>query len=50
MSEVGIDSKKVDKCIENSYFRGGLNQPVTDNRLLSEDRRWSQQLGIILHP
>ena len=38
---LGIDSKKVNLCVENSYEKAGKNQKETGNRLLAEDRKIS---------
>jgi hypothetical protein len=36
--------------VANSKTRAGAGQKDTENTLLAEDRRWAQELGIILHP
>lgn len=48
MKDIGIDIEQVSNCYLNSYVKNAGK--VVDNKILKEDREWSQRLGIILHP
>ena len=49
MKKVGISSEKVEKCIRASFVSTETGT-ITDNSLLREDRKWSSQLGVFMHP
>lgn len=49
MKKVGVNSESVDKCVRASFVTSEEGQ-VTDNKLLREDRKWSDQLGVFMHP
>lgn len=49
LKKVNIDSEDVEKCVRKSFITDSDGK-IVDNRLLKEDRKWSAQLGVFMHP
>lgn len=49
MKALGVNPEDVEKCVRTSFVtdQSGV---ITDNKLLREDRKWSDLLGVFMHP
>lgn len=50
MKQIDIDADKVVACTKNSFSNPDNFQSSNENKILSDDKKWAQQIGIILHP
>src|SRR5580700_5805565 len=48
MKALGINVDLVNSCVEDSFEKRGHR--TSDNKLLREDKKWAQMLGIVIHP
>ena len=46
---MGIDEEQVSKCVRASFVKDE-NGVITDNKILREDRIWSNTVGVFIHP
>lgn len=49
MKKLAIKSEEVEKCIRASFITDASGK-ITDNKILREDRDWSEKLGVFMHP
>jgi hypothetical protein len=49
LRKVGVDEEQVSKCIRASFVTDE-NGVIIDNKILSQDRIWSNIQGVFFHP
>ena len=46
---MNINEEQVSKCVRASFVKDE-NGVITDNKILREDRIWSNTVGVFIHP